>query len=73
MDYRTLNAITVKHKFSMHTIDELLDKLGATSCFSKLDLRQGSHQIRMAEEDIPKIAFRTHKKNTESYTYYETI
>lgn len=40
VDYRVLNAITVKHKFSMPTIDELLNELGAASCFSKLDLRQ---------------------------------
>lgn len=60
VDYRALNTITVKDRFSMSTIDELLDELGKASWFSKLDLQQGFHQIHMVDEDIPKMAFRTH-------------
>lgn len=65
VDYRALNAITVKDCFSMSTIDELLDKLGHASWFSKLDLCQGFHQIQMAEEDIPKTVFQTHHDHYE--------
>ena len=59
VDYQALNSVTIKNRYPLPQIEELLDTLQGTKVFSKLDLHMGYHQIRIAEPDIPKTAFQT--------------
>jgi hypothetical protein len=59
VDYRPLNAITIKNKYPLPRINILFDQLVGAKVFSKVDLRSGYHQIKIHPEDVPKTAFST--------------
>jgi hypothetical protein len=57
VDYRPLNAVTIKNKYPLPRIDIPFDQLAGDEVFSKIDLCSGYHQIKIRVEDIPKTAF----------------
>ena len=59
MDYRPLNAVTIKNKYPLPRIDVLFDQLAGARVFSKIDLHSGYHQSKICPCDIPKTAFST--------------
>ena len=52
VDYRQLNKVTIKNKYPLLRIDDLMDQLVDARVFSKIDLRSGYHQIKVKDEDI---------------------
>ncbi|GJR12349.1 putative reverse transcriptase domain-containing protein [Tanacetum coccineum] len=59
IDYRELNKLTIKNRYPLPRIDDLIDQLQGLSLYSKIDLLSGYHQLRIKEEYIPITAFRT--------------
>nr|GEW71183.1 reverse transcriptase domain-containing protein [Tanacetum cinerariifolium] len=65
INYRELNKLTVKNRYTLPRIDDLFDQLQGSSTYTKIDLRSGYHQRRVKDEDIPKTTFITR------YGHYE--
>jgi hypothetical protein len=59
VNYRLLNAVTIKNNYPLPRISILLDQLAGAQVFSKIDFHSGYHQIKIHAEDIPKMAFTT--------------
>lgn len=65
VDFRRLNALTVKNKYPLPIIEELLEELQGAQWFTTLDLCSGFHQIKMASGEEHKTAFQTHSGHYE--------
>ncbi|SJL04219.1 uncharacterized protein ARMOST_07580 [Armillaria ostoyae] len=60
-DYRKLNEMTIKNRYPLPLISELMDKLGSAKYFTKLDVRWGYNNVRIKKDDEWKAAFRTNR------------
>jgi hypothetical protein len=67
VDYRSLNAVTIKNKYPLPHIGALFDQLAGAKVFSKIDLHSGYHQIKICPQDVPKAAF------SSRYRLYEYL
>jgi hypothetical protein len=67
VDYRGLNKVTIKNRYPILLVSEMLDRLSKASIFTKLDLRDAYHRLRIREGDEWKTAFKTR------YSHYEYI
>ena len=67
MDYRQLNKMTIKNKYQLLRIDDLMDQVHGLSVFSKIDLRSRYHQILVKADDVQKTTFRSR------YGHYEYV
>jgi hypothetical protein len=57
--YKSLNDVTIKNKYPLPRIEDLVDQMKGAKVFSKIDLRSGYHQLKIRPSDIPKTAFTT--------------
>jgi hypothetical protein len=60
VDYKKLKSITIKNKFPMSLIEEILDELHGSKFFSRFNFKASFHQVRMSPKDEFKTAFKTH-------------
>lgn len=65
VDYRELKKLTLKNKYPLPRIDDLLDQLKGASVFSRMDMKSGYHQLKIKPKDVPKTTLRTR------YGHYE--